>query len=146
MVNDFRTPEGLVEYRCSVGSSIQTIRHWQRETWQLKLNVKEANCGHYILAPFITSPCDICGHAAPVTITEAIVVALPLNSTSLSWRGSSDSTKSPALGIATVSEPRLMSQVVKAHDSCVRRSVCCCDHNSGGVSITADSFKSLARI
>lgn len=116
MVNDFRTPEGLVEYRCSVGSSIQTIRHWQRETWQLELNVKEANCGHYTLAPFITSPCDVCGHAASVTITDAIVVALPFHSKSLSRRGSSDSTKSPALGIATISEPRHMSQVAKVRE------------------------------
>jgi len=110
MVNDFRTPKGLVEYCCSIGSSIQTIRHWQRETWQLELNVKKANCGHYTLTPFITSLCDVCGHAAPVTITDANAVALPFR-TSLSRYGSSDSTKSPALGIATVSEPRLLSQV-----------------------------------
>jgi hypothetical protein len=118
MVNDFRTPEGLVEYRCSIGPSIQTIRHWQRETWQLELNVKKANCGHYTLALFITSPCDVCGHVASVTITDANVVALPFHSTSLS-RYSSDSTKSLALVIGTVSEPRLVSQVEK-----VRQVVC----------------------
>ena len=116
MVNDFRTPEGLVEYRCSVGSSIQTIRHRQRETWLLELNVKKANCGHYTFAPFITSPCDVCGHAAPVTITDATPFALSFHSTSLSRYGSSDSTKSPALSIATVSEPRLMSQMGKVRE------------------------------
>ena len=45
-----------------------------------------------------------------------LVVALPFHSTSLSRRGSSDSTKSPALGIATVSEPRFMSQVAKVRE------------------------------
>lgn len=116
MVNDFRTPEGLVEYHCSISPSIQTIRHWQRETWHLELNVKKANCGHYTLVPFITSPCDVCGHAAPVTITDANAVALPFHSTSLSRYGSSDSTKSLALVIATVSEPRIMSQVGKVRE------------------------------
>jgi len=78
--------------------------------------VKKANCGHYTLAPFITSPCDICGHATPVTITDANAVALPFHSTSLSRYASSDFTKSPALGIAIVSEPRLMSLVQKVRE------------------------------
>lgn len=104
--------------------------------------MKEANCGHYTFAPFITSPCDVCDHAAPVTITDANAVVLSFHSTSLSRYGSSDSKKSPALGIATVSEPRL---IITSGES-ARRSVCCCNRNGGGASITAEPFTSVARI
>ena len=46
--------------------------------------------------------------------------------------GTSDSTKSLASGIATVSEPRLTSQAGECAKLCARRSVCFCSLRSGG--------------
>ena len=53
---------------------------------------------------------------------------------------SSDSTKSLASGIATVSEPRLTLQVGGRGCTkyCARRSVCFCNQSGGGAGILVD--------
>jgi hypothetical protein len=57
------------------------------------------------------------------------------------WRyGSNDSTKSPASGIATVSEPYWCHQWGECAKSCVRRSVCFCSKSGGGAGILVGPF------
>ena len=51
--------------------------------------------------------------------------------------GSSNSTKSPASGTATVSQPRLMSQAGRVHVA----QVCFCGRSGGDASILAGSFE-----
>jgi hypothetical protein len=57
--------------------------------------------------------------------------------------GSRDSTKSPASGIATVREHRLMSQWGKCANSHVRRSVFLCCRSGGCASMLADRSWSM---
>jgi len=85
------------------------------------------------------------GHIWPPSRWAPLFFPLGVKRLDVEVYGSNDSTKSPASGIPTVSEPKLMSQVGECAKLCARRSVCCCSLSGGGASILAGRDTSVPR-
>lgn len=57
MINDATTPGGLGKYACVMGSSIHTLRQWQRKhdsrvqywNWMWKQQSRDATCGRHLM-------------------------------------------------------------------------------------------------